>query len=135
VAAIVVGVVGIFAIVSPSQFRHQLEISVARQPNPYTQLYFTHPTALPKELKIDHVNTFAFTVINDQGHSATYRYIVTMTRAKSQTVVSTGYLTIGNNQQITRTVEVEPKSKRSQYLIKVTLSGTVDVIQFYGSTS
>jgi hypothetical protein len=58
-----------------------------------------------------------------------------MTRAKSQTVVSTGYVTIGNNQQITRTVEVEPKSKRSQYLIKVTLSGTVDVIQFYGSTS
>jgi hypothetical protein len=132
---IVIGVIGIFAIVFPTQFKHQLEISLIRQPTPYTQLYFTDPATLPKELKPGVVNKFAFTIINNEGHSEIYRYVVTMTRATSQTVVSTGSLTVGDNRQIMHTVGVEPRSKNSQYLIKVTLKGTVDSIQFYGSTS
>ena len=129
-----VGIIGIFAIGFPTQFKHQLEISVFRQPTPYTQLFFSDPRVLPKKLEVGHVNKFSFTVANDQGHSATYRYTVTISGGKLQKVAGGGSFTIGDGQSITRTVEVVPASRKTQYLIKIALNGTVDFIQFYGDT-
>jgi hypothetical protein len=129
-----VGVIGIFAICFPAQFKHQLEISVLRQPTPYTQLFFGDPTALPKKLEVNRVNKFSFTVVNNQGHSATYHYTVTIGGAKPPKVADEGSFAIGDGQSVTRTVGVVPASGKTQYLIKVTLSGTVDFIQFYGNT-
>jgi hypothetical protein len=129
-----IGIVGLLAVCFPTQFKHQLDISVFRQSTPYTQLFFSDPTTLPKKLEVGHPNKFSFTVINDQGHSATYHYTVTITGAKLQKVTSAGSFTLGDSQSITRTVTVVPTAKKTQYLIKVTLSGTVDFIQFYGDT-
>src|ERR1700743_1493779 len=77
-----IGIVGLLAIGFPAQFKHQLEISVFRQPTQYTQLFFSDPTALPKKLEVNRQNKFSFTVVNDQGHSATYHYTVTIAVAK-----------------------------------------------------
>jgi hypothetical protein len=129
-----IGIVGLLAIIFPTQFKHQLDISVFRQPTPYTQLFFSDPTTLSKKLEVGHANKFSFTVVNDQGHPATYRYIVTITGAKLQKVASQGSFALGDSQSITRTVEVVPIARKTQYLVKVTLSGTVEFIQFYGDT-
>jgi hypothetical protein len=129
-----IGIAGLLAIFFPVQFNHQLDISVFRQPTPYTQLFFSDPTTLPKKLEVGHANKFSFTVVNDQGHPATYRYIVTITGAKLQKVASQGSFTLGDSQSITRTVAVVPTARKTQYLVKVMLSGTVDFIQFYGDT-
>lgn len=134
VVLILVGILGIFAVAFPDQFRHQLEISVVRQPTPYTQLFFSDPAALPKKLTVGHANKFSFTIINNEGHSQTYHYTVTVTHAKSRTVASEGSLTLGDQQSSTQTVAVKPASRGSQYLIEVALSGTSDLIQFYGDT-
>lgn len=131
----VIGVIGAFAVGFPTQLKHQLAISIVRQPTPYTQLFFSDPAALPKELKTDRTNKFAFTLINDEGRPETYDYIVTMTGAKSSEVVGMGSLTVRNNGQFTKTVGIKPKNKKTRYLIKVTLSDSVDFIQFYGITS
>lgn len=136
VAAVVmlIAIGSLLAICFPTQFKHQLDISVFRQPTPYTQLFFSDATTLPKKLEVGHPNKFSFTVINDQGHAATYRYTVTITGAKLQKVASQGSFTLRDSQSITRTVTVVPTVKKTQYLIKVALSGTVDFIQFYGKT-
>jgi hypothetical protein len=130
-------VTGVLAIGFPAQFKHQLAISIIRQPTPYTQLFFNDSTALPKQLKFDHLNKFTFTVINDQGRPENYHYIVTMTRVKSGKIVSIskGSLMVGNTKSVMQAVRVEPKFRKSHYLIKVTLSGTADFIQFYATTS
>lgn len=134
VALLFVTVIGALAIAFPKQLAHQVEISVVRQPTPYTQLFFSDSAVLPKQLKVDRMNTFTFTVINDQGLSETYHYIVTMTSSKSREVVSQGSFTIINNASTRRSVAVKPKYRRSHYLITVALSGTADFIQFYGDT-
>jgi len=135
VVLILIGIVGIFAICFPAQFKQQLEVSVLRQPTPYTQLFFSTPTALPQKLEVNHVNKFSFTVINNQGRSGTYRYTVTITGGKLQKVASQGSFVLGDSQSVTRIVGVVPKSRGTQYLIKVTLSGTADFIQFYSKTA
>lgn len=132
-----IGIISIFAICFPTQFKQQLEVSVFRQPTPYTQLFFGDPTGLPSKLEVGHVNKFTFTVINDQGRSATYHYtvtIATVTGAKLQKTAGEGSFTLGDSQSITQTVGVVPTAPGEQYLVKVTLIGTPDFIQFYGDT-
>lgn len=131
---ILVGILGIFAIVFPAQFKHQLEISVVRQPTPYTQLFFSNPATLPKKLMVGRVNEFSFTVVNDEGHSQTYHYTVTVTGPKSRKIASEGSLTLNDRQSTSQTVGVKTASRGSQYLIEVALTGTSDLIQFYGNT-
>ncbi len=135
VVLILIGIVGILAICFPAQFKQQLEVSVLRQPTPYTQLFFSDPAALPQKLEIDRVNKFSFTVVNNQGRSGTYGYTVTITDGKLHKVASQGTFTLGDSQSLTRTVGVEPTARGTQYLIRVTLSGTTDLIQFYSKTS
>lgn len=128
-------IVGGLAVAFPKQFAHQIAISTTRQPTPYTQLFFTDPSALPKDLTVDRVNTFAFTVINDEGHAENYHYVITLTTGKSHEIVGEGSLEVGNNQRATRTAGVKPKSRTTRYLISVALNGTGDFVQFYGDTS
>jgi hypothetical protein len=129
--------VGGLALAFPKEFKHQLEISVVRQPTPYTQLFFSDPSALPQRLHVKRVNTFAITIINDQGRSELYHYTVTMAGAGSRKVVGTGSVVIGDSSSATRTIGVKPKSRKSRYLVTVVLSGDgiSEFIQFYGVTS
>ena len=72
VAAAVLSCVGLLAGVAtafPQQFVHQIEISIFRQPAPYTQLFFSNPTAIPDRFNVDRPNRFVFTIVNDQGRS------------------------------------------------------------------
>jgi hypothetical protein len=137
-AAIVLGifvVIGVLAVFFPSKFKHQFDISFVRQPESYTQLFFNDPSTLPTNLKADREYKFSFTVTNDQGNSETDQYVVTVTHGKDQKVVGKGSLVIGDDRSTTKAIEFKPTTRKSRYLIKVTLSGTDDVIQFYGETS
>ena len=117
------------------QFRHQLALSIVRQPTPYTQLYFTHPGALPGKLKVGQKNTFDFTIVNDENRAYRYTYIVMLDDSKKHLVVSTATATINNGQSATRSVTIVPKDRKSKYLITVTLEGMNQSIRFYSATS
>lgn len=116
------------------QFRHQLTLSIVRQPTPYTQLYFSHPRALPGKLKVDEKNTFQFTIVNDENRAFRYTYIVVFDDSKSH-LASTGAVTLNNGQSVTRSVTVIPKDRKSKYQISVTLKGMNQSVHFYGTTS
>lgn len=118
----------------PKQFMHQVEISLVRQPTPYIQLFFSNPATLPGHLLIHRPNKFAFTVINDQGQPEVYKYTIKMSTAKTVTIASRGSFTIRNGESSTRTVTVEPKSRRSRYLITIVLDASGQSIHFYGET-
>jgi hypothetical protein len=119
----------------PKQFMHQVEISLVRQPTPYTQLFFSNPGAIPGHLLIRRPNRFTFTVVNNQGQSEIYRYAIIMSTAKTAIVANRGTLTIRNDESSTRTVTVVPKSRRSRYLITIVLEPSGQSIHFYGETS
>jgi uncharacterized membrane protein len=131
---VLIVLIGAIAAVS-KQFRHQVEISLARQPTPYTQLYFSSPSGLPSQIKVGKANTFAFTIVNDEDRTFSYTYTVTFADPKSHGVTSKGTLSIGDGQQVTRQVQVTPKDPKSKYVITVTLEGMNQSILFHAEAS
>lgn len=117
------------------QVRHQLELSIVRQPTPYTQLYFSHLAALPGKLKVDQKNTFDFTIVNDENRSYHYTYAISLDDPKTQVVISRGAVTIDNGSSATRAVTIVPKDRKARYLITIALEGVNQSIHFYGQTS
>jgi len=117
------------------QFRHQLALSIVRQPTPYTQLYFPHPGTLPGKLKVDRKNTFQFAIVNDENRAVRYTYIVVLLHGSKSRHVSTATVTVSNGKTVTPSVTVVPKERNSRYQISVTLEGMNQSIHFYGTTS
>lgn len=115
--------------------RHELAISIVRQPTPYTQLYFTHPATLPGKLKAGHKSTFDFTVVNDENRAYHYTYVVTLAGSKQHLVMGPETASISNGQSATRSVTIVPKDRKSHYLITVTLEGVNQSISFHAVTS
>jgi len=134
-ALIFAAIVGLLAICFPATFRHQLTISVARQPTPYTQLFFSSSTALPKKLVVNRASHVSFTVVNDEGHPTAYHYTVTISLRQGQKIASAGSFTLRDNQSITRTAIIKPTARKARYLIRISLDGTDNFIQFYASTA
>lgn len=135
-AAIALSFVGLLTglfITFPQQFVHQIEISIFRQPAPYTQLFFSNPTAIPDRFNVDRPNRFVFTIVNDQGRSWLYRYVVTVSTTVSSTVAGKSSLTIRDGGSVTCTVAIIPKSRKSRYLVTVILNNGQS-IHFYGDT-
>lgn len=119
----------------PKQVRHQIEISLFRQPTPYTQLFFTQPDSLPSRLRIDRPSEFSFTIVNDEGSPENYGYSVILSTIGSHDVAKTGSLLVPSGDSTTRTITVVPKTRRSRYLITVVLNASGQSIHFYGDTS
>lgn len=137
--AIAIGVVIILVFCAAAalskQFRHQIEISIVRQRNPYTQLYFADPKALPGHLQINKNNVFEFTIENNEGREFSYTYTVTLADSRSHAVANKATTTISDGQRTTRQVAVQPKDLNSKYQITITLQGTNQSIHFYATTT
>ena len=78
---IIFPLVGIFVIIGlatafSKPLRHQLALSIVRQPTLYTQLYFTDPGNLSGSLKVGQKNIFQFTLVNDENRAYRYTYVV-----------------------------------------------------------
>ena len=129
------GLLAVIFVASPRQFVHQIEISVIRQPTPYTQLFFSDPGAVPSTLRLDRPNKFTFTIVNDEGRSSLYHFaVMTNTPGSPATVVANGSLRLDDRGTGTRTVAFVPKKRRHRYLITVVLDGSGLSIHFSGET-
>jgi hypothetical protein len=129
------GLLATLFVAFPQQFVHQIKISIIRQPTSYTQLFFSHPSAIPNSLRLEGPNKFSFTIVNDEGQSSLYRFAVTMnTTGLSTTVVAKGSLRLDDGGIGTRTVALMPEKRRHRYQITVVLLASGQSIHFYGET-
>jgi Protein of unknown function (DUF1616) len=115
--------------------RHQIAISIVRQPTTYTQLYFSQAETLPKLLTVDKKNTIDFTIVNDENRTYSYTYTVTLADSRSHSVVSTETVSIDNGDGVTRPVTVTPKDRKTKYLVTISLKYLDQSIHFYAETS
>ena len=49
-------------------------MATSRQPEPLSELYFTNYSSLPKTINVGKLYQGAFTMVNREGHLATYSY-------------------------------------------------------------
>jgi hypothetical protein len=134
VALVLIAAVGLagltaFAWRSPA-VRKQITESVARQPTPYTELYFTDHTNLPSFLSTSHTNDFAFTIGNHEGKALSYQYQVTATSAQGTTRVGGGTVQADSGRLVNTSVSFLAPAPATQYVITVHLSGRPEMIHF-----
>jgi hypothetical protein len=118
-----------FAWESPA-VRKQITESVARQPTPYTELYFTDHTNLPAFLSTASTNEFAFTIGNHEGKALSYPYVVTATSSQGTTKVASGKVQVVSGRLVSTSVSFLAAAPATQYVITVQLSGRPEMIHF-----
>jgi len=122
------------AIFRSSALRNQILDSVTRRPTRFTELYFTHPEALPKHLSLLSPNRFDFTIANHEGHAETYSYVV-LTQNSEATSVDRGSVRVESDKAIDQTVEITAPRPETSYVITVALDGRRERIHFTGVTA
>jgi hypothetical protein len=129
VAAVALG------IAFPHQIAHQIALGVTKQPTPFTELYFSNPSGLPRSLSLSGPNAFSFTVVNHEGHDDAYSYAVTLASAHGSSAVARGRLQLRNGMRASMVVNVLPDRPNTEYLITVNLTGQTgqtEMIHFRG---
>lgn len=110
--------------------RSQVQQSVSRQPLPFTELYFSSPSALPALFSPSGSTEFEFSIRNHERMTTTYRYVVTgRTRDASQSILS-GDVTVAVGGVTTVSVEFIPAEVDARYVITVDLAGRTETIHF-----
>ena len=117
---------------SPAQ-RRQLLDSVTRRPTAFTELYFTHPEALPKGLSLSSPNRFDFTIANHEGHAVPYPYAV-LTQSSEGTAIERGSVLVRSDKAIDQKVEITARRPDTSYVITIALDGRRERIHFTGVT-
>jgi hypothetical protein len=88
--------------------RHQIDLSVKRQPESYASLYFTSPGALPSDLPTEQSYPVAFTVANHDVQQRLFRYEITLT-SPGDHQTSVGTIDVPSEGTADTTVKVTPK--------------------------
>lgn len=116
----------------PHQIAHQIAISMTRQPEPYTELYFSNPQALPTTLSLSRPNLCIFTISNHEGHDTIYSYVVTLSSSHGAKTIARDRIDVGDNKKVTTAVNVVPPRRATKYVVTVTLPGRPETIHFSG---
>ncbi len=110
--------------------RHQWALSIFRQPTRFTTLYFNNADALPTTLVTNRPIPISFTVRNDEGRPASYRYVVISSDRVYTNTLSQGSRTVAPGAAWRVALVVRPTCKLSPCRIKVSLPRYRVVIDF-----
>ena len=110
--------------------RHQWDISILRQPTRYTVLYFDHPASLPHQVQASQTIAFSFTIVNNEGRSVDYRYMVRTSPTDDPTQQEVSTATIPATRAESISVSLRPACAASPCRIQVSLAGYPETIAF-----
>lgn len=117
-----------------SEVLKQVNLSVSRQPARFTELYFTDPETIPKQLSLSKPNEVGFTVANHEHRAMDYPYVVTAESAQGRTVIAQGQVGVASGKLAHTTAQFTPPQPNTKYLLAVHLIGRAEVIRFFGTS-
>jgi hypothetical protein len=108
--------------------RHQLLLSFTRQPDSFTELYFSSPGSLPSTFVAGRPLGIRFGLTNDSDSARTYVYIVEVTAHDRATIAEhSGALHVGAHGAVVTSLHVMVPAGTSS--LSVHLTGQPDVIR------
>ena len=116
----------------PHKIAHQIAISFTRQPESYTELYFSNPRALPASFSLSGPNLCRFTIFNHEGHDTVYSYVVTLASSRGAKILARDSIDVSDDKKATTIVNVVPPRRATKYVVTVTLRGRPETIHFSG---
>lgn len=117
---------------SPPAVRSQLRQTMSRQPTPFTELYFTSPSSLPKLLPPGVPSRFEFTIVNHEQNTTTYHYVVVVSgdTPEAPQPVASGDVTLPVSAATSVSVAVIPAVLGVEYVVSVHLAERAETIHF-----
>jgi hypothetical protein len=110
--------------------RHEWALSMFRQPTPYTALSFSNPTALPRSVSGSEPIRLSFQVVNQEGHTVNYRYILSVLRGSHSAVLANSVKPVAPGADWNVSATVRPACGKSECRITVSLPGYPETIDF-----
>ena len=112
----------------------QLRSSTTREPAAFTELYFSHPSTLPKHLVAGSPASFGFTIGNHERSAVTYSYVVTATGSGPTATVTQGQASVRSGEAVDLSATFVPRQPATTYLFVVRLLGRSVTIHFTGTS-
>jgi uncharacterized protein YfaS (alpha-2-macroglobulin family) len=126
---------GSYAAAVPGWTSHQMALSFGPQPAHYSELFFADISALPARLSPGAENTVPFTIVNREGGTHQYTYVVTLAGPAGAVVAEQGQVTVKNNGKADLTARFKPGVHKSAYTVSIKIDNPSDHIEFHGRTT
>jgi hypothetical protein len=110
--------------------RHQWALSLFRQPTHYTSLSFDRAWALPSTAERGAPLAFSFSIVNHEGRSVTYRYLISEEPASGAQTVGQSTKTVAPGATWTISMTVPAVCTGSPCRVQVSLPGHPEDIDF-----
>jgi uncharacterized membrane protein len=130
-SGLLVGTVLALALLSPTG-RHELAISFTRQPDSYTELYFTGPTPVSTARVAGRQQiTVSFAVTNHEGRPTQYAYLVRLFDSGTTSATERmGYLAVGGGDTLNNHVALALPQESRWSVADVNLVGRTEAIHY-----
>lgn len=122
----------VVSVVIPSA-RHQWALSIFRQPTRYTALSFNSASELPSAVVPYEPVKVSFVINNHEGRTEHYRYLITQAAAGVSSTLGTSAQTVAAGRAWTVSTVIRPSCLVSPCLIRVSLPGHPETIDFLAS--
>jgi len=110
--------------------RHDWALTLFRQPTRYSVLSFNHAAALPATAARGEPIAVSFTVGNEEGHAADYRYVISAAGGRSSRILGQSARTVAAGATWTVTTAIRPACGTARCRIEVSLPGYPETIDF-----
>lgn len=110
--------------------RHEWALMLFRQPARYTVLSFNHAAALPATAATGEPIAISFTVGNEEGHAARYRYVISAAGGPGSRILGGSARTVAAGATWTVTRAIRPACSTARCRIEVSLPGHPETIDF-----
>src|SRR6202043_191051 len=110
--------------------RHEWALTLFRQPARYSVLAFNHAAALPAAAAIGEPIAVSFTVGNEEGHAADYRYVISAAGGRSSRILGESAKSVAAGATWTVTTAIRPACGTARCRIEVSLPGHPETIDF-----
>jgi hypothetical protein len=120
---------GLISVLLPAG-RHQWALSLFRQPERYTTLFFNNASDLPSTAALAKPLKISFTVGNHEGHSVVYRFVLSAVADGESQVLGTSTRTVRTGANWRVSGMFRPECRSSPCEIQISLPGYPETIDF-----
>lgn len=119
----------------PGWTARQIALSFNPRPSYYSELFFTKIGQLPAHATPGTPGKVHFSIVNREGRTLRYSYLVAVTVPGSPSHTELGHVTLKNNQKAEVVAPFEVAGTHTGYTVTVRINEPFDVIEFHGRTT
>ncbi len=119
----------------PSWTARQIGLSFNPKTSYYSEMFFTNIGLLPVHATPGTQGSVHFSIVNREGRTLRYSYLVAVTASGLPSRTELGYVTVKDNQKADVIAPFEVAAANTAYTVTIRINQPFDVIEFHGRTT